>query len=59
MPSPYYTNGYTNALRKGLFHRFRGLVAHVGQDVGVGVESNGDAGMSKHLGDYLGIDVPA
>jgi hypothetical protein len=51
--------GYTNALREGLFHRFRGLAAHVGQDVRISVERYGDGSVAEHLGDYLGVDVPA
>jgi hypothetical protein len=35
---PYYTNYYTNVLRKRLLHGCDRAVLHVGQDVAVGVE---------------------
>ena len=34
----------------------RGTV-HAGQDVGVGVEGEGDAGVSEELLDVLGVDI--
>ena len=46
----FYTNYYTNALGKGILHRFSGTVLHVGEHVGVGVQGDGDAGMPQHLG---------
>ena len=54
---PYYTNYYTNALGKGLFHGRDRAVLHVGQDVAVGVERYRDGGMPQHLGDDLGVYV--
>ena len=36
----YYTNPYTNALGKCLFHRRDGAILHVGQDVRVRVQSD-------------------
>ncbi len=41
-PGPFYTNRYTNALFEGVFDGAGRLVAHAGQDVGVGVEGDGD-----------------
>ena len=34
------------------------LTVHPGQDVAVGVEGDRHGGMSQHLGDLLGVDVP-
>ena len=43
---PLYTNYYTNALKKRLFHRFGGALLHVREHVRVGVERDGDAGVT-------------
>jgi len=37
---PYYTNYYTNALRKRLFHSCYRTMLHVRENVAVGVERN-------------------
>jgi hypothetical protein len=37
-PGVLYTNYYTNLLRQRLFHRCGGLISHVGEYVGVGVQ---------------------
>jgi hypothetical protein len=58
-PGLVYTNYYTNALRQCVLHSFGGFALHVGQHVGVSIEGYGDTGMTKHLGDYLGVDIPA
>jgi hypothetical protein len=42
----------------GLRPSRRQPVAHTGEHVGVGVEGYGDGGVSEHLGDDLGVDVP-
>jgi hypothetical protein len=55
--SPYYTNFYTNALRKRLFHSRNRAALHVRKHVGVGVERDGDGPVPQHLGDDLGVDV--
>src|SRR5215212_9749419 len=41
----YYTNYYTNALRKRLFHSCNGAILHVRQDVRVRVQSDSYAGV--------------
>jgi hypothetical protein len=43
--------------RKGLLHRCGGLIPHVRQHVGVGVEGFGYGRMPKHLGDDLRVHV--
>jgi hypothetical protein len=58
MPGLFYTNHYTNALGKGILHRGGGLVPHVGQHVGVGVQGDGDARVAQHFGNYLRVHVP-
>ena len=55
----FYTNWYTNVLRQSVLHRLGGLALHVGQHVRVGIECYSDAGIAEHLGDYLGVYVPA
>ena len=45
------------ALPECFFHRVGGLAAHAGQHVTVGVERNGDAGVSEQLLDELRVDV--
>ena len=57
MPSPFYTNCYTNALREGVLHRCGRLVPHVGEHVRIGVQGYGDASVPKHLGDDLGVNI--
>ncbi len=50
---PLYTNYYTNALKKRLFHRFGGAFLHVREHLRVGVERDGDAVVTQHLRDDL------
>jgi hypothetical protein len=53
----FYTNYYTNALGKGILHRFGGAIQHIGEHMRVGVQCDGDAGVAQHLGDDLGVRV--
>ena len=55
--APYYTNYYTNALRKRLLHGLDRTVLHVGQDMAVGVERYRYGRVPQHLGDDLGVHV--
>jgi hypothetical protein len=50
---------YCNPLTKCILHSFGGLVLHVRKHVAVGIQGYGDASMTKHLGDYLGVYIPA
>ena len=44
-------------LGEHILHRGRGLATHAGQHVGVGVEGDGDAGVSQKLLNELRMDV--
>jgi hypothetical protein len=57
LAEPLYTNYYTNALRQRVFHRFGGAILHVWEHMRVGVQSDGDAGVTQHLGDDLGVHI--
>ena len=46
LAEPLYTNYYTNALRKRVFHRFGGAILHVWEHMRIGVQSDGDAGVT-------------
>lgn len=35
------------------------MLLHVREHVAVGVQRDNDIGVAQHLGDYLGVDVPA
>jgi hypothetical protein len=54
---PLYTNYYTNALRKRLFHRFSSARLHVREHVRVSVERDGYGGVTQHLRDDLRVDI--
>jgi hypothetical protein len=54
---PLYTNYYTNALGKRVFHRLGGALLHVGEHVGVSVERDGYGCVPQHLRDDLRVHI--
>ncbi len=49
----------SNVLRQGIFEGADGVLLHGGENVTVGVQGDGYRGVPQHLGDDLGVDVPA